>query len=318
MKYCEMTLNASRSMLRVLGVVFAGWLAACAAADTQTNSTPVSASETYSFVAAGDMRSYVGPGSPGKRYFDGVCETLKNIGPGKLMISPGDCDPPGPVRAVIDQYLGTNYLWYPVFGNHEIESGPSMTWLHQWAVNIPHLTRRGPPGAENTIYSFDFGNSHFIALNEYYDGKSDGIRKDDLPEETFAWLEKDLKATRQPLIWIYGHTPIESRPDMDTREFRHEKDSVSTNSVNLNRFVQLMKDYHVRAYICGHTHCCSIEKVKGVWQADSGHSRGAGNGKGSPSTFLKFRVAGEQTWVDVYRADPAGENYKLRTTVELN
>ncbi len=192
-----------------------------------------------------------------------------------------------------------------------------MAWYKQWAANIPHLTRRGPPGAENTTCSFDSGNSHFIALNEYYNGRSDGVRADDLPEESLTWLEQDLKATHQPLIWIFGHTPIEARPDMDTRELRHEKESVSKDPAHLERFLQLMKDYHVRAYICGHTHCCSIEKIKGVWQADSGHSRGAGNGTGSPSTFLKFRVAGDKTWVDVYRADPNGENYKLRTTVEL-
>jgi hypothetical protein len=55
-----------------------------------------------------------------------------------------------------------------------------------------------------------------------------------------------------------------------------------------------------------------------VWQADSGHSRGAVNGKESPSTFLKFRVTGNRASVDVYRADPNGENYKLRQTFELD
>ncbi len=61
----------------------------------------------------------------------------------------------------------------------------------------------------------------------------------------------------------------------------------------------------------------SVAKVHGVWQADSGHARGAGD-KGSPSTFLKFRIAGTNAWVDVYRSDKNGVAYGLKKTVELN
>ena len=48
-----------------------------------------------------------------------------------------------------------------------------------------------------------------------------------------------------------------------------------------------------------------------------GHARGAGD-KGAPSTFLKFRISGEQTWVDIYRGDTNGVMYQLRKTVELD
>ncbi|MBI2496805.1 MAG: hypothetical protein HYV75_02365, partial [Opitutae bacterium] len=51
--------------------------------------------------------------------------------------------------------------------------------------------------------------------------------------------------------------------------------------------------------------------------ADSGHARGAGD-PGAPSTFLKFRIRGEQVWVDIYRADPTGTEYTLRKTVLLD
>ena len=66
----------------------------------------------------------------------------------------------------------------------------------------------------------------------------------------------------------------------------------------------------------GHTHNAR-RQGPGVWQADSGHARGAGD-KGAPSTFLKFRISGEQTWVDIYRGDPNGVTYQLRKTVELD
>jgi hypothetical protein len=86
--------------------------------------------------------------------------------------------------------------------------------------------------------------------------------------------------------------------------------------VRREKFAGLLKKYHVRGFLCGHTHGCSVQQVHGLWQADSGHARGAGD-PGAPSTFLKIRVSGEQTWVDIYRADPKGVSYKLRETVEL-
>ena len=173
-------------------------------------------------MAAGDKRNFASGTPAGKRYFDGACEAMEGIGPGEFMVTPGDFDPPAPVRAVIDQYLGTNYLWYPVVGNHEIETPEDMTWVRAWAGrDLPHLVRRGPPGAEITTYSFDFGNSHFVVINQYHNGQTDVPGKTVLSEQTLAWLEKDLAATRKPLIWVFGHNPIASSPDMDTGRVRH-------------------------------------------------------------------------------------------------
>jgi hypothetical protein len=331
---CPDTLYAIMKLLhssRRLVLQFCGVIAACVALAACQAAPPVGATnttasgqgesspDTFSFITAGDMRSFVGPAPAGKRYFDGVCEAARAVGAGAFMISPGDCDPPSGVRATIDRYLGTNYLWYPVIGNHELGSAANMTWLRQWAkAGIPHLVRRGPPGAEDTSYSFDFGNSHFIAMNDYYDGRSDTTRKNDIPEAQFQWLEQDLAANHQPFVWVIGHKPIKSLPDMDNAKVRHAGESVSTNAAHLHRFLQLLKDHHVRAYICGHTHSTSVEKVNGIWQADSGHARGAGNGDGARSTFLKFRVSGTQAWVDIYRGDAKGVTYQLRKTVELD
>jgi hypothetical protein len=273
---------------------------------------------TFAFITAGDMRNFVNHAPAGKRYFDGLCEAAGHVGAGAFMISPGDCDPPAPIRAAIDEYLGTNYLWYPVIGNHDTGMPSDMDWMRHWAeAGIAHLIRRGPPGAELTTYSFDFGNSHFVVLNEYYNGKSDAVSKGDVPDAASAWLEKDLVATKQSLIWVIGHKPIQSLPDMDSGRARHDGDSISSDTAHFDRFIQLLKKYHVRAYICGHTHNCSVAKVHGVWQADSGHARGAGD-TGSPSTFLKFRIASANAWVDIYRSDKNGVEYTLRKTVELN
>jgi hypothetical protein len=271
-----------------------------------------------SFLVAGDILGYVGPAPAGKVYFDGACQSMVETGGGAFLISPGDIAPPGPIRGAIDQYLGSNFVWYPVLGNHELDKPANLAWLQQWAARgIPHRVRPGPPGAENTMYSFDWGNSHCVVLNEYYDGRPVPVRKDDVTEATLNWLADDLAASRKGFMWVFGHKPIESLPDMDSGRLRHGKESVSTIPEHLEAFLSLLRKYKVRAYICGHTHDCSVARIKGIWQLDSGHARGGGD-TGAPSTYL--RVSGEATraWADVYRADPTGHNYRLRQTVELD
>jgi len=282
----------------------------------------------FSFVTAGDMRSFTENTKPdGKRFFDGACEAMKRVGPGAFLISPGDFDPPSAVRAVIDQYLSPKFLWYVVVGNHEVENAAVMPWVRQWlASDIPHLVRRGAPGTQLSLYSFDGGPSHFVAIDTYPfaqagnpgdKDKKGGKGQVDLTEETFQWLEDDLAATHQPFIWVIGHQPLESLPDMDSGRGRHGGESVSFDPARAARFAALLKKYHVRAYLCGHTHNTSVEKVQDIWQADSGHARGGGDA-GSPSTFLKFRIVGENAWVDIYRADPTGREYALRKIVALD
>src|ERR1035441_8846265 len=107
-----------RLLVRLCGVVLVCWSLAGARAAAQTNGA---STEAFSFITAGDMRGFVGPAPEGKRYFDGVCDAVKAVGSGAFMLSPGDCSPPEPIRRTIDQYLGTNYLWYPVAGNHDAE-----------------------------------------------------------------------------------------------------------------------------------------------------------------------------------------------------
>ena len=279
--------------------------------------TNLAAAGGFSFIVAGDMRNFVDPLPGGRHQFDGACEAIAQAGPGEFMVLPGDFDPPDAVRAMIDRHLGTNYFCYYVVGDHEAQTPASMDWFRRWGrAEIPHLVRRGPPGAESTVYSFDFANAHFVALSDYFDGKSDAA-KPDLSAAEIAWLEQDLAANRQPLVWVICHKPIECLPDMDSGRLRHAGDSLITDPARRANFVELLKRYHVRALICGHTHGCSVAKVQGLWQADSGHARGAGD-PGAPSTFLKIRVAGEAAAVDIYRADANGTNYKLRKTVELN
>src|SRR5579862_3772557 len=100
------------------------------------------AQTNFTFITAGDMRNFMKSSKPGERYFDGLCEAVHQLDAGAFMLSPGDCDDPVAIRATIDKFIGKDYPWYPVVGNHDVESVSDMTWLRQWASNgIPHLSR---------------------------------------------------------------------------------------------------------------------------------------------------------------------------------
>lgn len=272
----------------------------------------------YSFIATSDMREFTSPKYPGPQYFDGVCAAIRHVGQGELMVVPGDFDPPAPLRATLDRFFGADYPCFYVAGNHEVETEEDMVWLRQWAAKgIPGQVRMGPKGAEATMYSFDHANSHFIAFNQYYDGIEDTQLEDRAGRAALNWLAADLEATDKPLIWVFGHEPIVSQPDMDTLRVRHKNDSLNAVPELRDEFVRLLNKHKVKGFICGHTHNASVVRVEGIWQLDAGHARGIGD-KGAPSTFIKIRVAGQRAYADVYRANKKGRNYRLRKTVSLN
>jgi hypothetical protein len=55
-------------------------------------------------------------------------------------------------------------------------------------------------------------------------------------------------------------------------------------------FIQLLLKHNVTAYICGHTHNTSYSMFNGLWQIDTGHSRGL---EGiSPETYFSDVMGG--------------------------
>ena len=234
------------------------------------------------------------------------------------MISPGDIDPPQNVLYTIKKILGKDYIWYPVVGNHEAETPEDMAWLRAWGKkNIPFLTRKGPENGRETTYSFDFKNAHFVVINQYYDGKSDTGTDGDIPTPLFDWLAEDLAGNSKPFVFVFGHEPFVSIPDIDNGRYRHKEDSLEAHPKNSHRFWQLLRSYRITAFICGHTHNLSLSKINGIWQLDAGHSRGIGD-TGAPSTFLKILVGEKACRVNVYRDDGNGGAYTLTHTIVLD
>lgn len=272
----------------------------------------------FSFEVTADMREFAGPKYQSSQYFMGACEAIRDIGKGAFMVSPGDIDPPQYVYNTIQKVLGNEYIWYPVVGNHEAETSEDMKWLREWgSQDIPNLVRRGPMNCEETTYSFDFENAHFVVLNEYYDGNSDTGTDGDVCGSLYQWLKKDLELNSKPLIFVFGHEPIVSIPDADNGRHRHRGDNLDAHTENNHRFQKLLQKHIVTAYVCGHTHDFSFAKINGLWQLDAAHSRGIGD-RGARSTFLKIWVGEKNCWLDVYRLDDDGRYYSLTRTILLD
>jgi hypothetical protein len=193
------------------------------------------------------------------------------------MISPGDVEPIAASRELISQILGEEYIWYPVMGNHDLEAEVDLVSLRSMNAGgntLPGVVRIGPPGSEATTYSFEWGDCHFVVLNQYFDGHSDIGTDGDIVPELLEWFETDLSENTRRHIFVVGHEPLISIPDMDTGRLRHEDNSLNKYVKNMHRFHQLLVKYDVVAYLCGHTHNTSIAKINGIWQIDVGHARG--------------------------------------------
>jgi len=230
-------------------------------------------------------------------------------GPGAFHVSPGDIDHTIPEnRAVIDTYFGLNALWYPGVGNHEAETDDDIQWIRDEYNNgngvrtpLKNFTNQdGPPTTRETTYSWDFGNAHFIQLNEYWDGTDDTGARGDVVPALRAWLAADLAANTRPYVFVFGHEPA-------FPEHRHGDDSLNANPPNRDAFWQLLEASEVHAYICGHTHQYSrhLGNRNGqgsVWQIDAG---AAGNGSvpeggSSVETFIDVTVTDTEVTYDVY------------------
>jgi len=239
---------------------------------------PTSASDAGDelvFIVAADMRNFAADGEWSKN-FSGACKAVKEVGGGAFMISPGDLDvdPPSAVRDMIDRVLGEDYPWYPVLGNHDPESPSSMRYLREYSLTVPNVVNRGPKGSESTTYSFDWGDAHFVVLNQYFDGANDWGLEGDVVPELLEWLDADLAATTKTHLFVFGHEPLVAMPDMDNGRIRHQGNSLDEDWKSAFNFYTVMMKHGVDAYVCGHSHNTSYTKINGLWQIDAGHARG--------------------------------------------
>lgn len=244
---------------------------ACNKIDTLKNA------ENLTFIVAADWRDKATERYHSTEYFLGALEAITESGKGSFMVSPGDVEPVDASANLIAKVLGEDYPWYPVIGNHETEDSTYMQSLRDINAggnSLQNVVNIGPPGSVETTFSFDYGNSHFVVLNQYFDGKSDMGTDGDIVDALYNWLKNDLESTDIKHIFVVGHEPIISIPDMHNGRHRHIGDSLDKYPRNAFRFYQLLLKHNVTAYLHGHTHSTSYSNINGLWQIDCGHARG--------------------------------------------
>jgi hypothetical protein len=241
--------------------------------------------ETFRFTASCDHRPVQPENIPRWEWLlDEMSRTV--IDEGVFHIMPGDFEDPRFTDASLKLQFGEDVVWYPIMGNHEFDEPEFMEWIRNAYYSLPYIVNQGPAGCETTTYSWDYGNAHFVALNQYYDGVSDTVKGGDIVDELYYWLEADLDASTKPAVFVFGHEPAYP-------QFRHVGDSLDQYPAHRDRFWKLLNDVQVMAYFCGHTHVYSAKQVDGpdwqpfTWQVDVGNA-------GNPTSIEPW-----QTFVDV-------------------
>ena len=269
----------------------------------------VAGAETFRFTASADNRPYDSANLSRWEWLLDEMDRLFVDDEGVFHIMPGDFDPPQTTDATLKTQFGSDVVWYPVVGNHEAETADDMTWIRNASGDLPYVVNWGPSGCQTTTYSFDYGNAHFVAINEYYDGTSDTGTDGDVVDALYEWLVDDLAANTKPAVFVIGHEPAYP-------EYAHVGDSLDGHEANRDRFWKLLNDNQVIAYLCGHTHWYYAKQVDGAdwepftWQIDCGN---AGNPRELEQTFVDVAVTDTDVTFTAWQG-LEGNSYTVRET----
>ncbi len=154
-------------------------------------------------------------------------------------------------KGIIEKY---GIPFYIVIGNHEIESELSENIVR----SVFEMPENGPAGLKGLVYSFDYKDAHFVALdtNIFNDFHRIG-------EEQLKWLKDDLEKYRGKNIFIFGHEP-------GYPVSKHIGSSLDKYTAQRDELWALFKEYKADAYICGHEHLYNKSIHDGIYQIISG------------------------------------------------
>ncbi|MCH9028872.1 MAG: metallophosphoesterase [Bacteroidetes bacterium] len=185
-------------------------------------------------------------------------------------------------------YNNSNMVWpyiWPVIGNHEAQHPKD-------AINLRLLFNdvfmNGPEDEMGLTYSFDYKNVHFVCINSerwYYGDPEDTTddRRDWHYVKNLDWLINDLEKARARnvnFIFVFSHDvpfPIgghlhDGLPNLG-EDFILPIDSTKQWYVDQrDKFWQILVDFKVSAYLCGHEHIYGRQAIGGVYQIVAGSS----------------------------------------------
>lgn len=183
----------------------------------------------------------------------------------------GGCDD-ACLASQLDTWLsvmkGLDCPWYYSPGNHELSSATAENVLRT-KIDMP---AGAPAGYEETVYSFDHENAHFVCLNSNHYGNVHHIQQ--------AWLDTDLAANHKPHVFVYAHEPAYPAGP-------HTRSSLDADPAARDTFWRSLARAGVGMYFCGHEHLYARSKHQGVTQVING-TCGAPINSGYTNTIAKY------------------------------
>ena len=155
-----------------------------------------------------------------------------------------------------NNYQGTllnKYPLFPVPGNHDYHDFQSAAVTDQFKIayfqnfSVPTQGEAGGV-ASNTksYYSYDIGNTHFLALDSYGPDSKGKFMYDQMGEQV-EWVKKDLAANKSKWIVAYWHHPPYTMGS-------HNSDTEGLLVKIRENFIKVLEDNKVDLILCGHSH----------------------------------------------------------------
>lgn len=191
--------------------------------------TTTATGAAFTFAAFGDSRG----GSQAAR--DLAVQMADPSRPFDLAIHTGDIAVAGAYSQFDDEYFGVyrdligRIPFFTAPGNHDYGVSSLQPYLDDF--NLP---RNGPVGLEERVYSFDWDQAHFVALDTFQSYAPGSPQ--------YAWLENDLAATQQLWKFVFFHYPPYSSSS-------HGSDLAVRNAL-----APLFERYGVDLIFTGHDH----------------------------------------------------------------
>jgi len=253
-----------------------------------------------SFAILGDTQYFKAGANGG---FQQAAASIKKMEPA-LVLSMGDlvssCDKTAECEKDYSDWKGIlgplAGKTYPVQGNHD-RTGEEKADA-AWEKSFSYLPSNGPSGFLRSVYSFDFENSHFVAL------ASDKPEERDISKKQLDWLETDLAKSRKENIFVFFHEPA-----YPTNSKVGE--SLDENPGNRDRLWSILKKYKVKAVFSGHEHIQSRRNVGGLYQFGFGNTDSFNHEPPKPGTSEYHHIGQAFGWVEVRGQEVTVKTYTV-------
>ncbi|WP_411682934.1 fibronectin type III domain-containing protein [Clostridium thailandense] len=129
----------------------------------------------------------------------------------------------------------------PVQGNHETYNASGWDSTNpKYFVNQFKVPMNGPDGLKGQVYSYDYGNVHFVVLDSQED--EEAPNNDEFLKKQAQWLDNDLSVNKQKWTIVMFHkTPYYNKASR-------------ANVALKNIFSPVIEKHHVDVVLNGHDH----------------------------------------------------------------